>query len=179
MEKKLYRDPSRKVIAGVCAGLADYFSVDITIVRLVFVLTLIFKGGGFLAYIILWIVMPRKNDALNEPVVDYTVNDQNEPFRRNQPWGKYKYNYKMAYNKDIAQLGGIVLVLLGVTFLLDQLDLVPYWLNFDQTWPVLLVIVGLWLIFRHKKPLPQQEVPPVKEDFRDINNDTDQPHNTI
>src|SRR5476649_1307276 len=60
MEKKLYRDEHHKVIGGVCAGLADYFGIDVSIVRLVFVLTLILKGGGGLLYIILWIVLPKR-----------------------------------------------------------------------------------------------------------------------
>lgn len=167
MEKKLYRDPSKKVIAGVCAGLADYFNIDVTIVRLIFVLTLIYHGGGTLVYIVLWIVMPRRTGEFNEPVVDYTVNDANTTFNRREPWKKY--NYKLNKNKDIAQIGGAVLILLGVFFLLDQFDFIPYWLNFEQFWPVILVVIGLWLIFRPQaKPLSQNE-PVAKEDWKDIN----------
>ena len=60
MDKKLYRDEYRKKIAGVCAGLADYFNIDVAIVRVVFLLALIFHGGGGLIYIIFWIVLPKK-----------------------------------------------------------------------------------------------------------------------
>jgi phage shock protein C len=65
MNKKLYRSPDKKVIAGVCGGLAEYFDIDVTIVRLIAV-ALLLPGGlpGFLPYVILWIVVPlRKVEA--------------------------------------------------------------------------------------------------------------------
>jgi len=57
--KKLYRSPTDKKIAGVCGGLAEYFSIDPTIIRVVFVLLLL-PGGlpGFIPYIILWVALP-------------------------------------------------------------------------------------------------------------------------
>ena len=61
MEKRLYRDEHRKKIAGVCAGLADYFNMDVSIVRALFLLALILKGGGVVIYIVLWIVLPVKH----------------------------------------------------------------------------------------------------------------------
>ncbi|MEO6849224.1 MAG: PspC domain-containing protein, partial [Mucilaginibacter sp.] len=70
MEKKLYRDDQRKSIGGVCAGLADYFNVDVAVVRLIFVLMLILHGSGLLAYIVLWIVLPRKTFTFSNPSVD-------------------------------------------------------------------------------------------------------------
>lgn len=57
--KKLVRSNDDRVLAGVCGGLADYFNVDATIIRVLFILFAVFVGGGFLAYIILWIVMPQ------------------------------------------------------------------------------------------------------------------------
>jgi len=58
--KKLYRSENR-MIAGVCAGIAEYFNIDPTIVRIIFVLLLL-PGGlpGFLPYVLLWIVIPNK-----------------------------------------------------------------------------------------------------------------------
>jgi phage shock protein PspC (stress-responsive transcriptional regulator) len=57
--KKLYRSKTDRKIAGICGGLAEYFNIDPTIVRLLFVLGLIFVGGTFWAYIIMWIVVPE------------------------------------------------------------------------------------------------------------------------
>jgi phage shock protein C len=56
--KRLMRSSRDKKIAGVCAGLADYFDLDPTIVRVVWLLSVLFAGTGFLVYIILWIVLP-------------------------------------------------------------------------------------------------------------------------
>ncbi len=58
--KKLYRSRSDRRIGGVCGGLAAYFKIDPTLVRLLFILGLIFVGGTLLAYIILMIVIPEE-----------------------------------------------------------------------------------------------------------------------
>ncbi|WP_113654322.1 PspC domain-containing protein [Pedobacter namyangjuensis] len=57
--KKLYRDTDDGVIAGVCAGLGHYLNVEARWVRLLALLTIFLGGAGILAYIILWITMPR------------------------------------------------------------------------------------------------------------------------
>ncbi len=58
--KKLHRSRRDKKIAGVCGGFADYLDVDPTLVRVVWLMTALFIGSGFLAYIIAWIVMPAE-----------------------------------------------------------------------------------------------------------------------
>jgi phage shock protein C len=57
-KKRLMRSSSDKMIAGVCAGLADYFDLDPTIIRVIWVLAFFCAGTGLLVYIILWIVLP-------------------------------------------------------------------------------------------------------------------------
>ncbi len=72
--KKLYRDGDSKVIAGISGGLAHYFGIDASIVRIFFVLTLFFGGIGIIAYVLLWIVIPeattpsQKLEMRGEPV---------------------------------------------------------------------------------------------------------------
>jgi phage shock protein PspC (stress-responsive transcriptional regulator) len=58
--KKLYRSRADRRIGGVCGGLANYFNIDATLVRLLFLLGLLFVGGTFFAYIILMIVIPEE-----------------------------------------------------------------------------------------------------------------------
>ena len=60
MNKRLTKS-NDKLIAGVCGGIADYFGWDPSMVRVGYVLLSIFSAGfpGFLAYVILWIIMPR------------------------------------------------------------------------------------------------------------------------
>lgn len=68
--RKLYRKPNEQMIAGVCSGLAEYFSLDTTIVRLLFVLLFFLGGHGILIYLILWIVMPIKPPYLEGEILD-------------------------------------------------------------------------------------------------------------
>lgn len=56
--KKLYRSRNERMIAGVCGGLAEYFKVDPTFVRLLFVLLFFLAGSALLIYIILWLIVP-------------------------------------------------------------------------------------------------------------------------
>ena len=68
--RKLYRKPNEQMIAGVCSGLAEYFSLDTTIVRLLFVLLFFLGGHGILVYLILWIVMPVKPTYIEGEILD-------------------------------------------------------------------------------------------------------------
>lgn len=72
--KRLYRDTDNRIVAGVCSGLAAYWSMDPTLVRLVFVILAIFGMAGVLIYLILWLVLPeartvaQKLEMRGEPV---------------------------------------------------------------------------------------------------------------
>ena len=58
--KKLYRSRVDRKIGGVCGGLGEYFGVDPTLIRLLFVLGLVLAGGAILVYLILLIVIPEE-----------------------------------------------------------------------------------------------------------------------
>jgi len=60
--KRLYRSEHDRQIAGVCGGLAEYFNIDSSLVRLVFLLLFIFGGNGLLIYLLLWWIMPDEQD---------------------------------------------------------------------------------------------------------------------
>lgn len=66
MEKKLYRIEEGKKICGVCGGIAEYFNVDPTLIRLAWVLLVFFAGCGILAYFIAAIVMPNKSEVVGD-----------------------------------------------------------------------------------------------------------------
>ncbi|MBR9681908.1 MAG: PspC domain-containing protein [Candidatus Altiarchaeota archaeon] len=57
--KRLYRSGEDKMIGGVCGGLAEYFEIDPTLVRLAWAVSVFFWGTGVLAYILAWIIVPR------------------------------------------------------------------------------------------------------------------------
>ena len=59
--KRLYRSDADKMIAGVCGGIAEYFTLDPTLVRIGYILLSVFTiFSGVLAYLILWIVVPKR-----------------------------------------------------------------------------------------------------------------------
>lgn len=83
MNKKLYRSRNNKTLAGVCGGLADYFEIDVTIVRLIWV-AFFFLSAGFptiMAYIIAALIIPEEpiyNDGNKNSYenINYTVNKE-------------------------------------------------------------------------------------------------------
>lgn len=64
MKKRLTKDLNDKKIAGVCSGIARYFDIDPTIIRVIWLIAVLCFGFGFLAYIICWFVLP---DGAYEP----------------------------------------------------------------------------------------------------------------
>ena len=59
MEKRLYKSNKNKMLAGVCGGIAEYFNIDPTLVRLGWAILCMFAGSGILAYIIAAIIIPQ------------------------------------------------------------------------------------------------------------------------
>lgn len=175
MENKLYRDEYHKKIAGVCAGLAEYFKVDVAIVRVIFVLALIFHGGGLLVYVVFWIALPKKPYAFNDPNVDYRVPPQtpggsnsfqgnafqgdafgSNPFP-NQPFP----NQPLKPNNSTSLVGiifGVILIIVGASILLDDFDIIPDW-DFERLWPIALVAVGAALILSGERKKPWEKNP--------------------
>ena len=60
MQKKLFRSKTDRKVCGVCGGLAEYFDIDSTLIRLVCVLAVLFVGCGLLAYIVAALVIPEQ-----------------------------------------------------------------------------------------------------------------------
>lgn len=80
MSKKLYRSETDKMIGGVCGGLAEYFNIDSSIVRLIFVFVLLYGGSGLLAYLILWVVLPSSSslDLSSDEVISKNAQEIKE-----------------------------------------------------------------------------------------------------
>ena len=62
MKKRLYKSQEHRIICGVCAGIADYFNIDATLVRLLFVLAGFGGGTGILFYLAAAVIMPKNPD---------------------------------------------------------------------------------------------------------------------
>jgi phage shock protein C len=61
--RKLYRSQTQRMIAGVCGGLAEYFNLDATLMRVLFLLLAVFGGSGIVIYIVMWIIVPDASKA--------------------------------------------------------------------------------------------------------------------
>lgn len=154
MEKRLTRDPQDKMIAGVAAGVAHYFDLDVTWVRVAFALAVFFGFSGGLIYIILWIVVPE------QPTASYTYTDyrtgQNVPLNP----------IKERKNTNTSLFFGFLLIVLGGYFLLREFDLLPYWFSLRKLWPLALVVFGLLILSKAKKeknPLQKPEEPNIAD----------------
>lgn len=66
MNKKLYRSNTDKKICGVCGGLAEFFEIDTTIIRLLWILTVCVFGTGILAYFLAALIMPEPPVVIEE-----------------------------------------------------------------------------------------------------------------
>ncbi len=64
--KKLYKIDHGRKIDGVCGGIAEYFNLDPTLVRLVWLVFVFCVGGGIIAYFVAALIMPRKSDVIDE-----------------------------------------------------------------------------------------------------------------
>lgn len=76
--KRLYRSETDKVVAGVCAGIAQYINVDPVVIRVVWLASVLLAGTGLLLYVVCWIVIPT------ESVVKQTMSQQSQDEQSSQ-----------------------------------------------------------------------------------------------
>lgn len=147
MRKRIYRSTTEKVIGGVCAGLGEYFNIDPTWVRILFVVAIFAKGLGLLAYVICWIVFPRDTEVGAEAsAAGASIEGETTAAESS---GK-----KKSTARGGGFLPGIILVILGMIFLLDQAF---YWFDFDYIWPLLLIGIGVMLLYRSTSPKREEQ----------------------
>lgn len=127
VENRLERILSDRVLGGVCSGLGRYFGIDPTIVRLIFCIAFFIFGTGLLAYIILWIAMPARNESRQAE----NENSENLP---QTTYDKSKGNWAI----------GITLIVLGSWLL--ACNFIPD-LHLVKLWPVAIIAIGIVLIF--------------------------------
>ncbi|WDV45948.1 PspC domain-containing protein [Clostridiaceae bacterium M8S5] len=121
MSKKLYRSRKNEQICGVCAGIAEYLDIDVTIVRIITVISA-FMWIGFIPYIICAIVIPVNPD---EEYSNHTYDEFDE--RKSNPHR----------NKKIL---GIILVFIGASIILERF---LRWFNFKLIFSIILIFVGI------------------------------------
>lgn len=169
MEKRLFRNEYEKVVGGVSSGIAEYMEVDVTIIRLLFVLSTIFLvGTGVLVYIVMWIVVPVNNDPAKRfaKFNDYNkgfanpfeskTNQQGwtspsmhaDPFKTGRDDAEFRpLKRSSETGKTIA---GLVLLVMGIYFLMNEFNIIPFWFNVSKMWPLVFVAVGVSFLLKAK-----------------------------
>lgn len=186
MDKRLFRNEHEKVIAGVSSGVAEYMEVDVTIIRLLFVLSTIFLvGTGILVYIVMWIVVPVNNDPAKRfsKFNDFYAGNSpfNSPNAYSQPannpenpapaqgWTSStikedsfhtgsKPEFKTEEFKPFQKnnetgrtVGGLFLLVIGIYFLMNEFNFIPFWFSISKLWPLVFVAIGVSFILKSKR----------------------------
>ena len=161
MEKRLTRIPSDAVLGGVAAGMADYFNIDKTIVRVIWAVALLLPipptfFWTAIVYIILWVALPE--GTVGSTHASYNANpDPASPSSTPRDSGMF------ANSSDpdrAVKIIGVVLLGIGAIMLLDEL---PYWYQIrEYIWPIALIGVGAYLLLRQrdKEQYGSGSVPP-------------------
>lgn len=158
------------MLGGVASGVANYFDIDPTIIRLVWFVTVFWGGLGFWLYIVAWIVVPPNPDGPSssgfertehwrESVMD-TARDVEQRFRQGEGQNEGEprragsgstsgstYPLSGVSGSNPRQVLGWILVILGIVFILQKL--IPWgWMFIRPLWPIALILLGLVLILR-------------------------------
>lgn len=154
MGKRLYKSRSERMLFGVSGGMAEYFDIDPTLVRIAWVVIAVLTAGmGFLAYIALAIIVPNA-PARRRPVGAEADTTEEEVVGAYDPGdsGEEREMYESAESgvrgsgRRRSIIFGAVLIALGVFFLAITLDILP---RFDwRFWPVALILLGALLVAR-------------------------------
>lgn len=149
--KKIYRKTDDCVVAGVCSGLADYFEIDETLVRVIFVLLAIGGGSGILIYLVLWLVIPKKGEEnkkvdWQENVKEFTEDVGKKAKTVAKEIKKEIKVEKVNPEKNRGNFLGLILLLWGGILLVNKI--VPHLIEWDYVWPGMLIVLGGYLMLR-------------------------------
>jgi phage shock protein C len=150
MGEDFYRDRSKGIIAGVCAGLAEYFHVSPMLVRLIFVLVALAGGPAILAYIFLWIFLPVRaaigtphREIERDNVQEIGTEARNLSQELQAMFGG-KSPATTETSSRVIWLGAI-LILIGLVLLVNNLHLF-HWFRLDLLWSIALILAGFVLL---------------------------------
>lgn len=139
--KNLYRSEESRIIAGVAGGMGEYFEIDPTIVRLIFVLVTIFGGSGILVYLLLWIFIPSKSSSGFWSEENFKKNVAEIRGKANEWAGEFK---SMSSRNCSQHWLGWLIIGVGAMMLLRHFGL----LRGDLFLALVLFGVGMALIFK-------------------------------
>lgn len=141
MAKRLYRSRKDRMIAGVCGGIASYFDIDPTLVRIFAVLTVFANGIGIIGYIIAWIIVPLEPEQKEGEEKDASSGEEGQISTEEDRIQKRKI------------VGGLILIVIGGLFLLYTFF--P-WFAWGKFWPVILIAIGAVILIDSMRKKKQQ-----------------------
>lgn len=136
---------SSKLIAGVCAGIAQQLKVDPVFVRVFFVFLVLFGGSGLLIYIILWIALPLEPYPYYEAHAAKPLDADNQPATTTSQTVIKEGKTTAASTKLFI---GLAFIGFGLFFLADTLF--PQ-LDIQHFWPVILIVIGIMILWPAKQ----------------------------
>ena len=141
MEKKLFRIKSNDtVLGGVTLGLANYFNIDVVLVRILFVVSFFSPIPAGIIYFLLWIFLPVE---YNYSIPSYA---KIENFKSSvEPQTD---NYMSNPSKSSNAVFGIILIVLGTIFAFKSFFGVNVFEYIGKAWPLFIVALGVWLIVK-------------------------------
>jgi phage shock protein C len=142
---RLYRSETDCMIAGVCSGIADYFGIDASLVRILFITITLFGGSGILLYILLWVVVPSES-AVAEQQPKNTIYENIQEIKKTARDFAQAVKSEKRWNSS-QNWTGIFVVLVGVYFLLANFGIIN-WFPIGKLWPLILIIIGLSLFWK-------------------------------
>jgi phage shock protein C len=147
MDNRLYRSTTDKMLGGVCAGLGKYLRIDVTLVRLFFVVLTMVGGFGPVLYFILWIVVPPEGHTV---LPGQTEGFDSNEFKERAGMVRDDFvNAVKAPNQNAVRFIGIALVLAGGFMILKQFNISWLsWLNSGVVWAALILLAGVALLVR-------------------------------
>lgn len=146
--KRLYRSRTDRMIAGVCGGLAEYFHIDATLVRILFAAMILGGGFGIGLYIILWIVIPLEGCCETSSSADDRLKQFGHEVQTNaKSWTDDWHG--QGEHPERRTWFAIILIAVGLMALSNEF-LPWHWFHWNMLWPILIVLVGLMIIFRRK-----------------------------
>jgi phage shock protein PspC (stress-responsive transcriptional regulator) len=145
MEHKLDRSRTGQMLGGVCSGLAGYFDLDVTLIRLIFVLLAFAQGTGVLIYVALWLILPPEGQ-MEETTWQENIRLGTEEMRMRAEGLSDGISRTVGRgNQNTVVALGAAFVLLGLLFIAR--NFVP-WLRMSTLWPVLLIVLGVIMLTR-------------------------------
>jgi phage shock protein C len=144
-DKRLYRSRTNRIIGGVAGGLGEYFDIDPLLIRILFVILAFPSGLGIIAYLIGWVAIPEHPDAPDKKHGHEEIKDKVEQVASDVKGAIERSKDPQDANRVT---GGVILLVLGIVFLLNNLFGYHLWAQF---WPVVLILLGLSIIFRSNR----------------------------